>query len=134
MAKDITLLEAVQKRATKLVKAIRDLSYEERLQALDLYSLKQRRERGDLILLFKIMKGLVNIDATKMFELSSYGSTRGHQYKLKVKKTCRTDIGRNSFSHRVVLPWNALPDSIVKCESVDAFKREYDKYIIKTNM
>ena len=104
------------------------------LKTLGLYSLKQRRERGDMILLFKIMKGLVNINTTELFELSGYEATRGHQYKLKVKKACKTDIGRNAFSHRVVLPWNSLPERIVGCKSIDAFKREYDKYILNTNM
>ena len=81
-----------------------------------------------------MMKGWINIDVTGMFKLTTYRATRGHQYKRQSKKACRTDIGKHSFSQRVVLPWNSLPDNIVNSISIDTFKREYDKYIIKSTM
>jgi len=65
--KDIDLLEKVQKRATRLMIKDRSLSYEERLQRLDLPSLETRRLPGDLIEIFKIFKGIDNIKYTKCF-------------------------------------------------------------------
>merc|ERR1711872_715775 len=47
--KYIKLLEGVQRRATKLVPQIKDLSYENRLKALGLKRLVDRRVRGDMI-------------------------------------------------------------------------------------
>ena len=62
LAKDIDIIEKVQMRATKLVKGFSRLPYSIRLQKLGLYSLYCRRERGDLIETYKILKGYYNIE------------------------------------------------------------------------
>ena len=57
MRKDIDKLERVQRRATRLISEISQLSYEERLQQCRLTTLETRRIRGDQIEVFKIMHG-----------------------------------------------------------------------------
>ena len=49
--------EKVQRRASKLVPQLKSLPYTERLQALNLYTIAQRRLRGALIETFKLVKG-----------------------------------------------------------------------------
>ena len=51
------MLESIQKRATKMIPELRDLSYEERLKECGLTTLQTRRLRGDQTEVFKIFNG-----------------------------------------------------------------------------
>ncbi len=55
--KDIKVLETIQKRATKLVSQIKNLTYEMRLKELNLTTLEERRTRGGIIQFFKLDRG-----------------------------------------------------------------------------
>ena len=61
--KDIDAIEKVQRGATRLIPGLVRLSYEERLKERGLYSVERRRLRGDIIEMFKIMKGIDKISA-----------------------------------------------------------------------
>ena len=60
--KDIDILERVQRRATKMIQKLRNISYEMRLKECGLTTLETRRLRGDQIEVFKILNGYENID------------------------------------------------------------------------
>ncbi len=61
LKKHIKKLEKVQSAATRWMPSLRDLSYEERLKKLQLPTLTERRERGDMIMLYKCVEGMEKI-------------------------------------------------------------------------
>ena len=62
LRKDVDKLERVQRRATKVAHCMRNKTYEERLVAFNLTTLEERRIRGDLIQLFKINRGIEQVN------------------------------------------------------------------------
>ena len=124
--KDLVSLERVQRRATKMVRGIRNLSYEDRLKELKLQSLHHRRLRQDMITLFKILRSGDVSDLKRMFAFNDR-KTRGHSLKLK-KGNVNTLHRQNFFSQRVINEWNALPEIVVTCLSMHVFKKKLDKY------
>ena len=61
------MLEKVQRHATNMVYGFNDLTYEQRLRRLDITTLETRKLRGDLIEVFKIIKGFDNVNYLNFF-------------------------------------------------------------------
>jgi len=127
LQKDIKLLEGVQHRATKLIENFGSLSYEQRLSKLNLTTLETRRLRGDLLQMFKLLKGFDDVDYKELGVFSS-NSLRGHSLKL-FKDRFNTNIGKFVFSNRVVDEWNSLSEDIISCDTVNGFKGKLDRYL-----
>jgi len=127
--KDIDLLERVQRRATRMVPGLGNLSYEERLEAMDLPSLAYRRLRGDAIEVYKYLKGIYRVDSSSMLPLAGLKTfeIRGHLLKIQ-KRYCRTKLRAIFFSFRIVNMWNCLPDDVVLSPKLDSLKGRIDRH------
>ena len=125
--KDKITLENVQRRATRLVKCIKHLPYSERLKILGLPTLEYRRERADMIQVYKILHGIDIANREKLLQMAPYTTTRGHPLKL-FKKRCRLNFRSNYFSQRVIDQWNGLPSNLVTALSLNAFKSRLNNF------
>jgi ribonuclease P/MRP protein subunit RPP40 len=96
LKKDIRCLENVQRKATKLVKELRNLGYSDRLKQLGIPTLEYRRKMNDLIQVFKILKGIDDTNSELFFEYASVEKTRGHSLKLFMKQSS-TQLRNNNF-------------------------------------
>ena len=112
-------LEKIQRIATKMVPDLEDLSYEERLKEMHLTTLKERRKRGDLITIHKLMNNLEETDRKDQI-LRRKGEARylrGHMKKLQ-KGICLKDTKEYSFSQRSKDNWNGLKEEVIMAKNV----------------
>jgi ribonuclease P/MRP protein subunit RPP40 len=129
--KDIESLEKVQRRMSRMLPCLRQLTYEQRLTKLRLQTLHTRRLRFDLITVYKILHGIIDIDPGTFFKLCVDQRTRGHKYKLATTYS-RLNARKYSFSSRITPAWNALPAQCVEAPNLDAFKIELDKSLLSS--
>ena len=74
--KDMDLLERVQRRATKMIRGLEHLSYEDRLRELGLFSLQKGRIWGHLIVAFQYLQGAYKKDGDRLFSRACCDRTR----------------------------------------------------------
>ena len=96
--KDVELLEWVQRGATKMIRGLEHLSYEEGLRELGLFSLEKRRLWGDLIVAFQYLKGAYKQEGERLPVRVDSDRTRGNGFKLR-QGGLGWILGR-CFSHR----------------------------------
>jgi len=134
--KDIELLESVQHRVTRMIPALRNLPYEDRLWKMDLPSLAYRRLRGDAIETYMYRHGIYNADSSALLPLADESegvNTRGHSLKL-LKRNCKKSIRGNVLGFRIVNVWNSLPEDVVNASSVNAFKELFDRHCVQKRL
>ena len=122
------LLEAVQSKATAMVHGLKHKNAEERRKVLGLMTLEQRRERGDMIEVYKILKGLTKIDPALFWEVRE---ARNGARLVKSMAVNGRRQRKNFFSYRVIQKWNLLPVEMRKAPSLDSFKTKLDALILK---
>ena len=125
--KDKALLERIQHRFTRMIPGFSKLGYEDRLLRLGLWSLEERRNRADLIEVYKILTGLSSSPSLRsMFVVQADSKTRGHSKKL-YKQHSSCVARKHFFSERVINRWNSLSSEAVEAPSLNSFKNHFAK-------
>ena len=87
--KAVDLLEQVERRATKMIRGLEHLSYEERLRERGSFSL-ERRLQGALLVAFPCVRGAYKQEGEWLFTRGDSDKTRGNGFQLG-KKGFRLD-------------------------------------------
>ena len=138
--KDIKRLEKVQRRATKLVPHLKNLNYKERLAAIGLTTLEERRVRGDIIQMYKINSKINQVRLHALVESSTTIDTALPSSNLRRKRDrltrqfCTVAPRENFFTNRVSALWNELPENVINAASVNVFKSKFDKFRLQQQL
>ena len=97
---DVELLECVLRRATKVIRELEYLLYEDRLRELG-FSSAWRRLRGDLNAAFQYLKGDYKQEGNQLFTRVDSDRKRGNGFKLKEGRF-RLDFRGKFFTEKVV--------------------------------
>ena len=128
---NISALEAVQRTVTSRIEGMEKLNYYERLKALDLFSLQRRRERYDLIHIWKIQQEIITNDLDLQFY---HNERQGWKCRRKIIQTNQrklSTIRHNSFTSRAATLFNALPKAVKNTNSLAIFKARLNQHLKK---
>ena len=138
---DKRVLEKVQERMIRMLSDAHGSTYEEKLKSVNLTTLTERRERGDVIEAFKTLNGINKVDKNKWFKIeqddaratrrNTEVTEEGERRRTNVLKeeAARLEIRRNFYNVRTARAWNRIPEKVRNQKSTNAFKNAYDKWI-----
>lgn len=121
---DIAMIESIQRRFTRIIEGTSGLSYEERLIALELPTLEDRRKSLDLVETFRILNGIDVLDHElfKMQEPLGDRETRSTKKRNLYVDRSKTEVRKNFFTNRAARTWNTLPKEIQDIKCLEQFR------------
>ena len=123
----ITKLERVQRRFTKRIPAVAHLSYRDRLEMLGLESLEFRRLRYDLVMMYKIVHNLVDLERDALITITSSSVTRNSLFKIS-KPTSLSSARCKFLCVKSINVWNFLSEETRAAPSISRFKNSLYSY------
>ena len=122
-------IEAVQRSVTARIDNMQHLNYWERIKELGLYSLQRRRERYQIIHLWKIQQNIIPNDLNLQFYKSSRHGVQCRRPKLNTR-ICRISTLQDNFFCSVgPALYNSIPASIRSIQTLNSFKIKLDTFL-----
>ena len=121
-----TILERVQRRATRWILRIGEMSYKQLLLTLDLLPLTYDRELRDLVFLYNCIFGYTDLNIGRYVTFITHSQYRSKNPNLILKPAyCKTTIFQASFFNRNVKLWNFICNLAPydKFSSLSSFKK-----------
>ena len=120
-------------RALRMTSGLSSRAYDEQLKEVGLTTLEARRERGDMIQVWKYLNHKQAVDPSKLFRMRSNETervTRASAEPLSLAdQPWKGEVRQHFFNVRVTRAWNALPSGCKHADSIDSFKQRYDSFI-----
>ncbi len=110
-----------------MVVELKGLEYGERLKRLGYTNLELRRKRGDSIQLYKVSKGLEEVDLGMTIGRGNVGRSLTHQIAKEICGNC--NIRGKFLPKRTATTWNLLLSYVVNAVSVNGFKSKLDAHM-----
>ena len=128
LRKHANIIENIQRRATKIVPACKNLFYEARLELIGIPTLEYRRKVGDMIEIFKHLHFHDDQTIPKRFNFRTR-PTRRHDFELEQNfgNDGFRGVQTNFFYFRAIKEWNKLSPEVVNSKSVLAFRNNLNR-------
>ena len=130
---DIQTLENIQRSFTSKIESCRDLNYYQRLSKLKLMSLQRRRERYQIIHMYKVLHNISPNDLNIKFH---YCDRRGIQAAVPPLHRGASSKAQQQYdaSFAVMGPklWNTIPKSTTHQPTLERFKSSLQKFLDAT--
>lgn len=105
--REIDKLKWVQQGAFRMVRVLNTMSYEDRWKELGTFTLESRWLRGDIITIYKYLRGHNEKDRMDLFSFALEGRTRTNAFKLE--ESLPLNVRKNFLMVCTVRQWNIQP-------------------------
>ena len=131
LAKDAEIIERVQRRFTKCLRGMQNVSYKERLHTLNALTLKNRRILADMVLTYKCLHDRLNCSPADIgLAFSNFHCDNSHHRLYQRRAVNNTNAAL--FSFRAPSQWNKLPPKITCSSSLKIFKESLYTFLLST--
>ena len=129
--KHLVQIESIQRTVTSRILGMENYNYWERLQQLKIPSLQRRRERFQIIHIWKISKEIIPNDLNLRFYQTNRFGTKCEIPKYNPRRRHLSTLKHESFFSKGPKLFNIIPKKIKSAKTLNSFKINLQKFLDK---